>query len=69
MERDDLVTMAEATKYLGVSRNTARRLIAEESVPTFGTPLDKRQRLVRLADLERLRHEIRPEPMPETKKT
>jgi len=68
MERDNLMTMADAARYLGVSRNTARRLIAEERVPTFGTPLDKRHRLVRLADLERFRHEIRPEQVPETKK-
>ena len=65
MERNDLVKMAAAAEYLGVSRNTARRLIAEERVPTFTTPLDKRQRLVRLADLARLRREIRQEQAPE----
>jgi excisionase family DNA binding protein len=69
MERGELVPMAEAAKYLGVSRNTARRLIEEERVPTFATPLDKRRRLVRLADLERFRSEIRPQQAPEAKKS
>ena len=50
-----LLAMREAAAYLGVARNTARRLIAEKGLPTFATPLDRRRRLVRRGDLDRLR--------------
>jgi excisionase family DNA binding protein len=48
--------MGEAAERLGITRVTLRRLVHEGTLPTRPNPLDKRQRLIPVAALERLRH-------------
>jgi len=50
---NDLVTLTEGAKRLGVSTFTLRRRIAEGEISAWANPLDRRARLVRAADLER----------------
>lgn len=54
-ESEELLTVQEGATYLGVSRFKLSRLIADGVVRSFITPLDRRRRLVRKADLDELR--------------
>ncbi len=54
----DAVTMSEAAERLGITRVTLRRLVHEGTLPTKPNPLDKRQRLIPVAALERLRPSV-----------
>ena len=57
-ERDETkqwMTTTEATSYLGVSTKTMTRLIREGIITTEEHPLDRRKKLVRLADVIRLK--------------
>ena len=57
-ERDEArqwMTTTEATTYLGVSSKTMTRLIREGIIRTEEHPLDRRKKLVRLADIIRLK--------------
>ncbi len=57
-ERDETrqwMTTTEATSYLGVSSKTMTRLIREGIISTVEHPLDRRKKLVRLADIIRLK--------------
>ncbi len=47
MSNDDYVTLGEATEVLGVSRFKVWQLVREGVLPTFVSPLDRRQKLVR----------------------
>ncbi|MDP9355940.1 MAG: hypothetical protein M3R02_11805 [Chloroflexota bacterium] len=49
----DLVPMAEAARRAGVSTATIRRRIAAGELVAYGTPLNRRERLIRLEDLTR----------------
>ena len=49
------MTTTEATSYLGVSSKTMTRLIREGIIRTEEHPLDRRKKLVRLADIVRLK--------------
>jgi len=49
------MTTTEATGYLGVSSKTMARLIREGVVKTHDHPLDRRKKLVRFADITRLK--------------
>ena len=49
------MTTTEATSYLGVSTKTMSRLIREGVIETHGHPLDRRKKLVRFADVVRLK--------------
>ena len=51
----DLITLSEAAQLLGVSRPTMGRLVTRVPLQTYQDPLDARAKLVRLADVERLR--------------
>ena len=51
-----LITVGEARERLGVSNHTIARLIREGRLRTFENPLDKRQKLVEAAAVERLRN-------------
>jgi hypothetical protein len=52
---DALISVAEASKRLGIGRTKMTQLIAEGTVPIVGKdPLDKRIKLVRVADVEAL---------------
>lgn len=62
---DEYVTMGEAQELLGVSRFKLWQLVKEGVLPTFTSPLDRRQKLIRRDDLDRLRQ---PVPSVSTKK-
>ena len=49
------MTTTEATSYLGVSSKTMARLIRDGVVKTHNHPLDRRKKLVRFADITRLK--------------
>ena len=49
------MTTTEATVYLGVSTKTMSRLIREGIVETHAHPLDRRKKLVRFAEVARLK--------------
>jgi excisionase family DNA binding protein len=49
------MTTTEATGYLGVSSKTMARLIRDGVVKTHDHPLDRRKKLVRFADVARLK--------------
>jgi excisionase family DNA binding protein len=62
MTNDEYVTLGEATEVLGVSRFKVWQLVREGVLPTFVSPLDRRQKLVRREDLDQLRHPVPSEP-------
>lgn len=47
--------LGEAARYLGVSAGKVRRLVEEGRLGCDIDPLDKRRRLVKVADLEGLK--------------
>ena len=49
------MTTTEATSFLGISSKTMSRLIREGVVKTHNHPLDRRKKLVRFADITRLK--------------
>jgi DNA-binding MarR family transcriptional regulator len=49
------MTTTEATSFLGVSSKTMARLIRDGVVKTHDHPLDRRKKLVRFADITRLK--------------
>jgi excisionase family DNA binding protein len=51
---DDFVTITEATRIMGVSRWTLYRLIDAGQLQTYRSPINRRVKLVKRADLERL---------------
>ena len=48
---DDLITLSEAAKLLGVSRAKMSRLVATGKLTTFSDPLDERAKLVSRRDV------------------
>ena len=62
MERDDeYLTMTEAQEALGVSRFKIWQLVRDGVLQTYESSLDKRQKLIRRADLDAVK---RPRPRP-----
>src|SRR5688572_2096710 len=57
------LSMTEAARRIGTSRIVLRRRVNREGISVFTDPLDDRRRLVRVADVDRLRQPqpIRPE--------
>ena len=53
---DGLVTCGEAARQLNVSPPTLRKRIRRGELEVFIDPLNDRKRLVRVTDLEPLRH-------------
>ncbi len=53
-KREELVTLSEAQERLGVSRFKMTQLVKEGKLPIFQSELDRREKLVRLSDLEQL---------------
>jgi excisionase family DNA binding protein len=49
------MTTTEATSFLGISSKTMSRLIREGVVKTHDHPLDRRKKLVRYSDINRLK--------------
>lgn len=54
--------LTEAADYLGVSRPTIKRLINEGTLMTTESPLDRRVKLLLVADLDRLKAAPRRQP-------
>lgn len=48
---EDLITLSEAARILGVSRPKMSRLVASGKLVTTDDPLDERAKLVRLQDV------------------
>ncbi len=57
---EDLITLTEAAEQLGVSRFKISRLVRDGALQAYTSVLDKRQRLVRQADVDALRNEVVP---------
>ncbi len=55
MSARTLITVGEARQRLGVSNHTIARLVKEGELRTYPNPLDRRQKLVDAAEVERLR--------------
>ena len=53
--REEYLNAREAARYLDISPTTLYRLINTGTLATFRSELDKRERLVRRADLDWLR--------------
>ncbi len=62
---NDLLTVEEAARYLGVSRHKVGRLIRSGDLLPHTSPLDRRRRLVLRSHLDRLRE---PQVDPETER-
>ena len=56
-EADDLMTVGEARDYLGVGKQKMAKLISDGVLATQPDLLDKRIRLIKRADVERLRRQ------------
>jgi excisionase family DNA binding protein len=54
MAEQTLITVGEARDILGVSNHTVARLVKEGHLRAIDNPLDKRQKLVALAEVEAL---------------
>ena len=52
---EEFLLLKDAMKYLGISKAKIWRLVKEGALPTYSDPLDKRKRLVRKEDIEKLR--------------
>ncbi len=55
----EFVTMAEARAILGVSNYTIWRMVREGELTAYQSAVDRRRKMIRRADLDRLR-ELRP---------
>ena len=60
MTEAEYLPLLKAADYLGVSRHTIKRLIGEGTLTVTESPLDRRVKLVRVADLDRLKAAPRP---------
>lgn len=58
-ETPRLITIREARERLGISRVTMARLVKEGHFTIYDNPLDKREKLIPEAEVERVR---RPQP-------
>ena len=54
---DDLISVSEASRRLGVSRFGVDRIIKREGLQEFESRLDRRVRLLKAADIERLQRQ------------
>ena len=57
------LTLAEVRARLGVAKATITRMVNDGRLPTFDHPRDRRVRLARIEDVERL---AQPQPRPAT---
>jgi excisionase family DNA binding protein len=58
--KDDYLTLAEAAEYIGVSRAKLSRMVGEGAISHTSSPLDKRLKLFRRADLDPFRSAPKP---------
>lgn len=52
------MTTSKATAFLGISTKTMARLIREGVIRTYPHPLDRRLKLVRIADVDQLKKTV-----------
>src|SRR5437588_8405260 len=64
MTATERVTMREAAGLLGVSHAKMWQLVKDGLLPTEPNPLDRREKLIRVADIEHLKEERRTPPRP-----
>lgn len=57
---DDYLPLIRAAEYVGVSRVKLGQLVKEGAIPYVTSPLDKRVKLFKRADLDQLRSAPRP---------
>ena len=57
---DDYLPLMRAAEYVGVSRVKLAQLAKEGTIPYVTSPLDKRVKLFKRTDLDRLRNAPRP---------
>jgi hypothetical protein len=55
---EGFITMEGAAERAGVALNTMRRAVREAGIKTYRDKLNKRVRLVKLADIEALREPV-----------
>lgn len=60
MTGEQALTLSQAAEFLGVSRFKVSRLVRDGMLPVFMSPLDRRQRFVRRADVEALKDQLLP---------
>jgi excisionase family DNA binding protein len=60
---DGYLTMAEALTRLGISKATLQKRVRAGELPTYRDPRNKRVRLVKVEDVDRLAQPV-PEPRP-----
>lgn len=51
----EILPLGEAAAYLGVSRRKIWQLVKRGELPSWSDPLDRRRKLVRVEDLNKLR--------------
>lgn len=61
---DDYLPLMQAAEYIGVSRVKLAQLVKEGTIPYVTSPLDKRVKLFKRADLDQLRNAPRPPQAP-----
>ena len=59
MEDAELIPLGEAQRRLRTSKNTVARLVREGALTIYLDPLDRRKKLVRADEVERLRQPTR----------
>ncbi len=62
-DQTELMSVTLAARHFGVSEPTFRRRVRERDLPLFADPRDRRRKLVRVADVERLETVERLEPV------
>lgn len=65
MAEDELMTIGEATEYLGVGNKKMAQLLKEGLLPWEQDPLDKRSKLVKRSDVEALKARSGKKPLPD----
>ena len=53
-QQTDLMPVTHAARRFGVSDPTFRRRVRDHGLPLFADPRDRRRKLVRVADVDRL---------------
>jgi excisionase family DNA binding protein len=64
MNEAEYMTAGEARLYLGITKTKLAKMIADGDLPAIINPLNKRVKLVRRADVDRLASLPRPKRVP-----
>ncbi len=55
MSEPELITLGEAMRRLNTSKHTIARIVKAEGLKIYANPLDRREKLVEAAAIEKLR--------------